>query len=69
MFLEMVKNADILAETQAPGALEENGFGYDALSAINPRLIYLSIKGFGTYGTIRTNKSFDTTSPRRRAAP
>src|SRR5499427_7872219 len=40
MFLEMVKQADVLAENQAPGALEKNGFGYKALSEVNPQLIY-----------------------------
>ena len=43
---DLVANADVLVENFRPGALERLGLGYDALSAINPRLIYCSEKGF-----------------------
>jgi len=50
MFLNLVKQVDVLSENFSPGTLETFGVGYDVLREVNPRLIYLTIKGFGTYG-------------------
>lgn len=44
--LKLIEGADIFIENFRPGALEKLGFGYEALSALNPALIYCSEKGF-----------------------
>src|SRR5271167_2171219 len=44
--LRLIKTADIVTENFRPGAMDQLGFGYDALKAINPGLIYCSHKGF-----------------------
>ena len=59
LFIELVKKVDILSENYSLGTLEGLGLGYDKLRKINPRLIYLTIKGFGTYGPYSKYKSFD----------
>ncbi len=59
IFIELVKKVDILSENFSLGTLESWGFGWERLHEINPRLIYLTIKGFGTYGPYSKYKSFD----------
>ena len=43
---DLAAGADILIENFRPGALDRLGLGYDALAALNPRLIYCTLKGF-----------------------
>ena len=46
IILKLVATADIVLENFGPGTIERLGYGYEALSKINPRLIYVSLKGF-----------------------
>ena len=59
LFKKVIANSDVLVENFGPGALDRLGLGYEVLSKINPRLIYATIKGFGTYGPYSTFKSFE----------
>jgi len=59
IFQDLVKKVDILSENYSLGTLEGLGLGYETLRDINPRLIYLTIKGFGTSGPYSSYKSFD----------
>ncbi len=43
---QLAENADVVIENFRPGAMDKLGFGYEALSAVNPGLIYCSLKGF-----------------------
>lgn len=46
ILFKMIGSADILLENFGPGTIERLGFGYDVLSKLNPKLIYVSLKGF-----------------------
>nr|WP_024308968.1 CaiB/BaiF CoA-transferase family protein [Pseudomonas sp. P818] len=55
---KLVSEADVLVENFRPGTLEGWGLGYDALKAINPRLIMLRISGYGQTGPYRDLPGF-----------
>jgi len=61
--LEIVKRLladhDILLEQFRPGVMERLGLGYEALKAINPRLIYVSITGYGQTGPYKDRAGHD----------
>src|SRR5580693_9272105 len=59
IFLDLVKKVDIVSENFSLGTLEGLGLGYDVLKEVNPRIIYLTVKGFGTFGPYSKYKSFD----------
>ena len=46
----MVARAEIFGQNFRPGAAEKNGFGYEELRKVNPRLVYMSISGYGPNG-------------------
>jgi crotonobetainyl-CoA:carnitine CoA-transferase CaiB-like acyl-CoA transferase len=56
---KLVTTADVVWENFRPGVMEKLGIGYEALAAINPRLIYCAVSGFGHTGPERTTAAFD----------
>ncbi|WP_421935835.1 CaiB/BaiF CoA transferase family protein [Phenylobacterium sp.] len=55
----LAETADVFVENYRPGALDRMGLGYDQLAAINPRLVYCSVSGFGLDGPYRGRGGFD----------
>jgi crotonobetainyl-CoA:carnitine CoA-transferase CaiB-like acyl-CoA transferase len=47
---KLVATADIFGQNFRPGAAEKNGFGYDDLRQVNPKLVYVSVSGYGPKG-------------------
>lgn len=60
IFINMIKQADIVAENFRPGTMDKLGFSYEELSTINPRLIYASSSGFGHTGPLKDFPAYDT---------
>lgn len=55
----LAAHADVFVETNPPGTLEGIGLGYEHLSAVNPRLIYTSVTGFGRQGPYRDAPGYE----------
>ena len=47
IFRELIRCCDVLVENFAPGALDRQGFTWETIQGLNPRIIYASVKGFG----------------------
>ena len=61
LLLELVKWCDVLIENLRPGLLSSMGLGYDDLKEINPKLIMVSISGFGQDGPYALKPAYDMT--------
>src|SRR5215813_3598953 len=55
----LVKEADVIAENLGPGVMERLGLDYAAVKELNPRAVYASVKGFGSYGPYSGFKCFE----------
>lgn len=56
---KLVQDADILVENFTTGALDALGLGYDSLAALNPKLIYCAITGYGDTGPQAADGAYD----------
>ena len=59
LLLRMLEDADLLIQNMRPGVLDRQGLGYDDLAKLNPRLVYISISGWGNQGPLATAPSYD----------
>jgi crotonobetainyl-CoA:carnitine CoA-transferase CaiB-like acyl-CoA transferase len=56
---QLCREADVIVENFRPGVLARLGLGYEALSAVNPRLVYASVSGYGQSGPYAGKGAFD----------
>lgn len=56
---DLASRCDVLVENYRPGVMQRLGLGWEELHAINPRLIYCSISGYGQTGPLKDRPSFD----------
>ncbi len=56
---DVLKDADIFLEGFRPGVIDRLGFGYKTVAAINPRILYLAVSGFGQTGPLREKPAMD----------
>ncbi|NOW46295.1 crotonobetainyl-CoA:carnitine CoA-transferase CaiB-like acyl-CoA transferase [Novosphingobium sp. SG751A] len=56
---DLAAQVDVVVENFRPGVMARLGLGFEALSALNPRLIWLSLSGFGQSGDLKDRGAYD----------
>ncbi len=59
LLLRMVQDADVFIENMRIGVLDRRGLGYEDLRKLNPRLVYISISGWGREGPLKYEPTYD----------
>ena len=59
VLMRLVKKADVFMEAFTPGVIDKLGFGWDIVSAANPRLVYASVSGYGQTGPYSGRAGYD----------
>ena len=55
----LIQDSDVLVENFRPGVMERLGFGWEALSELNPGLVYCAVSGFGSDGPLSDRPAYD----------
>lgn len=59
VLMKLVRDADVLVHNFRPGVPERLGIGFAQLSALNPRLVYCSVTGYGSQGPLKAKAGYD----------
>lgn len=59
IFLELVKQADVIVENFKPGTMAKMGISYEEIKEVNPSIVFTSISGYGQYGPLSSRGALD----------
>lgn len=59
VIIELCRNADVFLQNSRPGVMDRLGFGYETLRKLNPKIIYVSVSGFGEDGLFANHAAYD----------